>query len=87
MSNYYYKGIRVNAFGIPVSKKSHKSQNQQISKSSNNFPITKKQLAYYNSSFNSPFQKSSPKNLILRFGVIGKKSVFLSMTFMFNSGK
>ncbi len=69
MSNYYYKGIRVNAFGIPVSKKSHKSQNQQISKSSNNFPITKKQLAYYNSSFNSPFQKSSPKNLILMYDI------------------
>ena len=54
---FYYKGIKVNAFGIPVSSKSKK-----ISR-------IKKNRNAYNFSFDSPFQKDSPKDLIVMYDI------------------
>jgi len=54
----YYKGIRVNSFGLPVfdsSKKSTRKDNQP--------------KRFYNTSFFSPFHDSSPKDLIIMYDV------------------
>ena len=59
---FYYKGIRVDAFGIPIwtdktrAKKDHRKKK------------------FYHASFSSPFAKDSPKNLVIMYDVReGKK--------------
>lgn len=56
---FYYKGVEVNALGIPVfllgNKKRIKKDNRKIS--------------FYNTSFSSPFEKSSPRDLIIMYEI------------------
>jgi len=53
---FNYKGVKVNAFGIPVD-------------SSRIIPKNKRKKSFYNISFDSPFKKNSPKNLIVMYDV------------------
>ncbi len=54
---YSYKGVRVNAFGIPIISKPEKTFEKGYSK------------RIYHQSFLSPFEKSSPKNLIVIYDI------------------
>ncbi|MFZ2521947.1 MAG: CRISPR-associated endonuclease Cas2 [Minisyncoccia bacterium] len=54
-----YKGIRVNAFGIPVSGYVDKSKGKK--------PIKKRDI--YHTSFPSVFKENSPKNLIVMYDI------------------
>src|SRR3989338_3857344 len=56
----YYKGMRVNAFGLPVSKDNHR---RGIKKK-------KRKRNFYHTAFSSPFKNDSPKNLIIMYDVI-----------------
>ena len=55
----YYKGVRVNAIGVPIlferGKKTPKRKERKRD--------------YYHNSFNSPFKKNSPKNLIVMYDI------------------
>ena len=55
---YYYKGVRVNSFGLPIlaSKKRHKKLKKRIK-------------SFYHTSFDSSFKKSDPKNLIVMYDI------------------
>jgi len=55
---FFYKGIRVNSFGIPQSSspKDGKNKSQKVKR-------------LYNTSFNSPFKKGAPKNLIVMYDI------------------
>ncbi len=59
----YYKGMRVNAFGLPVSKVNNKNRIKKNNRKRN----------FYHTAFSSPFKKDSPKNLILMYDVIEEK--------------
>jgi len=59
----YYKGMRVNALGLPVSKNNHKDR---IKKSN-------RKRKFYYTAFSSPFVENSPKNLILMYDVTEDK--------------
>lgn len=59
----YYKGMRVNVFGLPISK----ADNQSRIKKSN------RKRNFYHTAFSSPFTKDSPKNLILMYDVVEEK--------------
>lgn len=59
MTSRYYKGMRVNAFGLPVFKSSRKEQNKKF--------IKKRSL--YHVSFLSSFKKDAPKNLIVMYDI------------------
>jgi DNA-binding transcriptional regulator PaaX len=59
----YYKGMRVNAFGLPVSKSNHKDRIKK-----NN-----RKRKFYYTAFSSPFDKDSIKNLILMYDVTEEK--------------
>ncbi len=54
-----YKGVRVNAFGIPVFSSS---------KSKNTVNLSRKRGAYH-TSFESSFAKDAPKNLIIMYDI------------------
>ncbi len=54
--NIYYKGMRVNSFGLPILNET-KINNKKNSK------------RYYHPSFFSPFKKSSIKNMIVMYDV------------------
>ena len=56
---FNYKGVRVNAFGLPVFR-NHKKENA-------NKKIRNKRL--YNVSFDSSFTKDAPKNLIVMYDI------------------
>jgi CRISPR/Cas system-associated endoribonuclease Cas2 len=69
MEHRYYKGIKVNAFGIPVSGQSKNFKKKQI-----NLGFPKKlnsirQRDIYNFSFSTPFADNSPKNLIVMYDI------------------
>jgi len=55
--NFYYKGTRVNALGLPIL--SNKKKN----------PERKNLKRFYLGSFSSPFQKDSIKNLIIMYDI------------------
>ncbi len=55
----YYKGIKVNAFGIPLLSNSKKDKNK----------ILKKRRNPYYLSFQSTFKDSVPKNLIVMYDI------------------
>ncbi len=55
----YYKGMQVNAFGLPVLQRSRKELRKR--------PISKKR--FYNASFVSSFKKDVPKNLIIMYDI------------------
>ena len=59
----YYKGMRVNALGLPVSKNNHKDRIKK-----NN-----RKRKFYYTAFSSPFVENSPKNLILMYDVTEDK--------------
>jgi CRISPR-associated endonuclease Cas2 len=57
---FNYKGVRVNAFGIPVLIESHKKQGDS----------TRKRVRdLYNISFVSPLKSNAPKNLIVMYDI------------------
>jgi DNA-binding transcriptional regulator PaaX len=55
----YYKGIKVNAFGIPVDDSKKKDRLKKKDRKRN----------YYLNSFISPFQNNSSKNLLLIYDI------------------
>ena len=58
---FYYRGMRVNAFGLPVFNGSKKENNKFYKK------IRKRSL--YHVSFTSAFKKDAPKNLIVMYDI------------------
>src|SRR3990167_9048985 len=59
----FYKGMRVNALGLPISKSNHKSRIKKKNRKRN----------FYYTAFSSPFKNDSPKNLILMYDVTEEK--------------
>ncbi|HEV7424259.1 MAG TPA: CRISPR-associated endonuclease Cas2 [Candidatus Paceibacterota bacterium] len=59
----YYKGIKVNAFGLPVSGKHNQHRIKQKNRKRN----------FYHKAFLSPFKKDSSKNLIVMYDVTEEK--------------
>lgn len=55
---FYYKGLKVNAFGIPILD-NRKSRVKKKNRKRN----------YYQISFSSPFEENSPKNLIIMYDI------------------
>ncbi len=53
-----YKGMRVNSFGLPIFVE-NKSRVKQKDRKRN----------FYNATFNSPFNKHTPKNLIVMYDI------------------
>ena len=60
MTALYYKGMRVNAFGLPVFKKEQKRDRKKY---------LRRKRKFYNTTFSSPFKKTSPKNLIVMYDI------------------
>ena len=60
-SNFYYKGVKVNAFGLPVW-----TDKSRVKKKD-------RQRKFYHIAFPSPFNKHSPKNLIVMYDVTEQK--------------
>lgn len=60
MTNRYYKGMRVNAFGLPIFNSSKKEQSKKS---------YKKIRSLYHVSFTSSFKNDSPKNLIVMYDI------------------
>ncbi|MFA5936853.1 MAG: CRISPR-associated endonuclease Cas2 [Candidatus Paceibacterota bacterium] len=56
---FFYKGVRVNAFGIPIFSKNRKSR----AKTEN------RKRTFYYTAFSSPFKKDSSKNLIVMYDI------------------
>lgn len=59
---YFYKGVRVNAFGVPVW-----NNNKSRAKKSN------RKRRFYYLTFHSQFEKNAPKNLIVMYDVPHEK--------------
>ena len=57
---FHYKGMRVNAFGLPLLTKEQKKDPKKY--------FTRKR-SFYNASFVSPFKKHSPNNLIVMYDI------------------
>jgi len=55
----FYKGVRVNSFGIPLFLKDKKSR----------VKIKNRKKAFYNTTFISPFLENSPKNLMVMYDI------------------
>ncbi len=55
----YYKGVRVNSFGLPILSSGRKSRAK----------TKDRKRVFYNAVFASPFQKDSPKNLIVMYDI------------------
>ncbi|MFA6353808.1 MAG: CRISPR-associated endonuclease Cas2 [Candidatus Paceibacterota bacterium] len=56
----YYKGMRVNAFGLPVFNRPRKGQNKKVHE---------RVRSLYNVSFVSSFKKDAPKKLIIMYDI------------------
>ena len=56
--SYFYKGVRVNAFGIPL-----------IFLDQNKIKNTKRKKSFYYINFHSEFKSNSPKNLIVMYDI------------------
>lgn len=62
--SFYYKGMKVNSFGISIFSGNRKSRAKKENR----------KRTFYNISFSSPFNKNSPKNLLLIYDIPeGKK--------------
>ncbi|MDP2788871.1 MAG: CRISPR-associated endonuclease Cas2 [bacterium] len=59
----YYKGLKVNAFGLPILPSDKKSRIKKKNRKRN----------FYHAAFSSPFKKDSPKNLIVMYDVSEQK--------------
>ena len=55
---FFYKGVRVNAFGLPISG-DHKGRIKR----------THRKRKFYYITFHSEFERSSPKNLIVMYDI------------------
>lgn len=55
----YYKGMRVNSFGIPISGSKKRIRIKEKNRKRD----------FYKTAFPSPFSKSSPKNLIVMYDI------------------
>lgn len=55
----YYKGMRVNSFGVPVSKEKKRIRIKQKNR----------KRSFYSAIFPSPFLKDAPKNLIVMYDI------------------
>jgi DNA-binding transcriptional regulator PaaX len=64
-TKFNYKGIEVNSFGIPTFLLGNKKKNRIKSQ--------KRKRNFYNTNFHSPFNKSSPKNLIVMYDIPSDK--------------
>ena len=60
---YYYKGVKVNSFGLPI----------LIDKKTNNTKEHKRKRNFYNNTFYSPFKNNSPKNIIVMYDIPSDK--------------
>ncbi len=56
---FYYKGVKINTFGVPLLNSSKRYEIKKI----------KRKKAFYHYSFDSNFDKNSPKNLIVMYDV------------------
>ncbi|MEK7128262.1 MAG: CRISPR-associated endonuclease Cas2 [Patescibacteria group bacterium] len=56
---FRYKGVQVNAFGLPVFGNYNEKQNKE----------SKRKRSFYNLSFESSFKDTAPKNLIVMYDV------------------
>ncbi len=61
---FYYKGMRVNAFGLPVLTDVQKKDRRKYVNRKRNF---------YGASFASPFKKNAPRNLMVMYDVVDVK--------------
>lgn len=61
---YYCKGTKVNSFGIPL----------YLLKDKSRIKGEGRKRKFYNVSFDSPFKKDSPKNLIVMYDIPNGKS-------------
>ena len=55
---FYYKGVRVNAFGIPI-----------LGKKDSRIKKNDRKRKFYYITFHSTFEKNSPKNLIVMYDI------------------
>ncbi len=60
---FYYKGMRVSSFGIPIFSKGRESRAK----------IKNRKRTFYNVTFISPFNKDSSKNLIVMYDIPADK--------------
>ena len=60
---FYYKGMKVNSFGLPIWEDSKSSRVKKNNRKRN----------FYHFAFPSPFKKDSPKNLIVMYDVTEQK--------------
>lgn len=56
---FYYKGIEVNSFGIPIFSKGRESRAKKENR----------KRTFYNVTFSSPFNENSSKNLIVMYDI------------------
>jgi DNA-binding transcriptional regulator PaaX len=61
---FYYKGVKVNIFGLPVSKDVAKSRIKK----------DHRKRKFYHLTFQSKFEKNAPKNLIVMYDIPHEKS-------------
>lgn len=59
----YYKGMKVNAFGLPIFSDDKKSR----------IKTNKRKRNFYHVAFSSPFKKNLPKNLIVMYDVVDNR--------------
>jgi DNA-binding transcriptional regulator PaaX len=64
MVKKYYKGMQVNAFGLPVIGDSKKRKTDKV---------YKRVRSFYHASFSSSFGKDAPKNLLLIYDIPEEK--------------
>jgi len=62
---FYYKGVEVNALGIPTFLLGNEKKDR--------IKINAREKDYYNTSFFSPFSKTSPKNMIVMYDIPSDK--------------
>ncbi|MFA6520195.1 MAG: CRISPR-associated endonuclease Cas2 [Candidatus Paceibacterota bacterium] len=55
----FYKGVRVNSFGIPIFTKNRTSRSKKQNR----------KRVFYHSTFASSFKKTDPKNLIIMYDI------------------
>jgi|SRR3989338_6731519 len=56
---FYYKGVEVNSFGIPIFSKGRKSRAKKENR----------KRTFYHITFSSPFRENSSKNLIVMYDI------------------
>jgi len=62
---HFYKGVEVNSFGVPIFLLGNKEKTR--------IKGHQRKRSFYNKSFNSPFKKDSPKNLLVMYDIPSTK--------------